>query len=194
MGIISWLRAIVADFFSADADEREAERVRDELEKLRALALLTVAQARRTELELRELMAAPEPNLARLAEVVPRLEEERARADELLERYRVSEEMEEQRLARLGTLRHSARLNERRDELREAISRADRSRSEEELARFEDEVRAEAHRLDVLAQLDAGRPVDAIVSRPTGPEERDMLARARALLEEPDREAHPPQD
>jgi len=186
----------VADFFCADTDEREreAEQVRAELEELRTLALLAVAQARRSELELRELMAAPEPEMTRLSALVPRLEEERARADELLERYRLREEAEEERLARLGALHHSAEINELRDELREAIGRADRARDDEELARLEDEARAEAHRLDVLAQLDAGAPVDELVAPRVGPADRGLLARAQALLQESDREAHLSQD
>ncbi len=196
MRIISWLRSIVADFFRADTDEREreAEQVRAELEELRTLALLAVAQARRTELELRELMAAPEPEMTRLSALVPRLEEERARADELLERYRQREEAEEERLERLGAVRHSAEISRRRDDLRAAIGRAGHARHDEELARLEDEARAEAHRLDVLAQLDAGAPADEVPAAPVGPAERDLLARARALLDESDSEAHLSQD
>ncbi len=188
MGVISWLRRIVADFFRVSGDEFDAgdEAARRQLEQLRDLAILSVAQARRTELELREVMAAEEPDEGRLRWLVPRLEEERARAGELLARYRRHQNDESRRLARRGELQVTEEINERREELRRFIGRAGEASDTEELQRLEDEARAEAHRLDVLNQLDedgaiARQPGAGALSR----RETDLAARARALLEKP---------
>ncbi|MFW5867439.1 MAG: hypothetical protein ACOCX2_06455 [Armatimonadota bacterium] len=185
MRIMSWLRRAVADFFNADSDERdaEAERAREELEELRSLVMLAIAQARRTELELRDALDAETPGGIRLAELVPRLEEERARASTLLERYRRREAEEEQRLARLGQIRLAEDVNERREDLREDIDLASRTSRTEELTAMEDEARAEAFRLDVLDRLDAGEGHAPGTSSAT--EEEELTARARKLLEEP---------
>lgn len=185
MGILSWLRSIVADFFCADADEcdEDARRAREELEQLRSMAIFAVAQARRTELELREALGEAEPERARLAWLVPRLEEERARADALVERFHEREQAEQERLRRLGQLKGARALNRRRERLQAALARADRAADEEELTRLEDEARAEAHRLDVLVALDQGEEPPATHSRaPEGEEE--LLARARRLVQQ----------
>lgn len=181
MRILSWLRRLVAGFFCVDADERhrQARKVEERLEELRAVALLMVAQARRTELELREMMGEDEPDTPRIAAVVTRLEDERARADELLERYREAEEEAEQRLGRLGQARALEEINERREDLRTFVNRAGEAGDEEQL----DEARAEAMRLDVLEHLDAGKPPPSRARWRRGDDE-EVMARARRLLEQ----------
>lgn len=187
MGLWSWLRSIVADFFCADADERDeaARRAQEELDELRRMAIFAVAQARRTELELREALAEPEPDRGRLAYLVPRLEEERARAEGLMEQFREREQGEEQRLRRRGAVRAAQELNERRERLQAELARARRAAGEEELVQLEDEARAEAHRLDVLVALDEGGELPAVCGRAPEAEE-DLPARARRLLEQSD--------
>ena len=184
MRFLSWLRRAVADFFDAGHDEREAEaeRIRRELEELRSVTMLAVAQARRSELELREALNAASPDPARLAELVPRLEEERARADTLLQRYRDREADEEERLVRLGQVRLAEEINERRRDLRGEIDLVSRTSRDDELTAMEDEARSEAFRLDVLSSLDAGEDYRLSADQSAGTEE--LEARARKLLGE----------
>jgi len=96
MRIPGWLRQAVADFFHAASDETDAQvrQIGEELEELRSLTLLAVAQARRTELELHDALSAGSPDHHRLAELIARLEEERSRANNLMERYRRREDEE----------------------------------------------------------------------------------------------------
>ena len=182
MGILSWLRSFVADLFHAGSDEpsANARRAEAELEELRNLTLLAVAQARRTAFELRETMAESEPDRARLTHLVPVLEEERARAETMLERYREREKTEADRLKRLGELRAAEALNQRRARLRDEVLHATESLGEHELARMEDEARGEAYRLDVLGALEAAVPPPAA----SGGAE-DLMSRARRLLDQP---------
>jgi len=184
MRIMSWLRQAVADFFCAGSDEDDAQSrsARRELEELRSLTLLAVAQARRTELELREALDEEPPDGTRLAELVPRLEEERARANNLMARYRRREDEEAERLSLLGQVRLAGEINERRRELREALDVASAAGSREELVHMEDEARAEAFRLDVLDRLDSGERHEREPGR-GGPE--SLAARARELLGQP---------
>ena len=192
MRFLSWLRDSVADFFNAYADEAEAdaeaERLRAEVEDARAIALLAVAQARRTELELREALSEDPIRRVRLAELVARLEEERARADNLLANYRRIEQAAAGRLAREGSVRLAEEVNERRRELRDDLQRAERISSEEELARMEDEARARAFSLDALEGLDAGAGWSRETAHPAAEaaaaaaDDAALLARARELL------------
>ena len=184
MGIISWLRRIVADFFCANGDELTlaSQQAQAEIEELRGLTIFAVAHARRTELELREIMATDEPDQARLAWLVPRLEEERARAAALVERYRQRQEAEAERLERLGELRATEEIT-RREELRRSIGRAGEALSEEELTGLEDEARGEASRLDVLEHLEAGDAGE--VTAAGGLADVDLVARAQRLLDGP---------
>lgn len=188
MRIPGWLRRAVADFFcmSTDEPDPEAERAREELDGLRSLTMLAAAQARRTELELQDVLADDPPDSARLAELVPRLEEQRARADNLMEQYRRRESEEEERLSRLGQLQMAEEMNERRRELREEVSQAALIAREEQLQRMEDEARAEAYSLDVVNRLDAGDPGD--IQRGSDAADRDLAERARILLEQSDGE------
>jgi hypothetical protein len=182
---MSWLRHVVADFFCAGDGEcdEQARQARRELEQLRAVAVLAVAQARRTELELRDVMAASEgPGRARLAELVPKLEAERERAQELVERTHRREREETERLARLGDLRTAEEINRRRDDLRATVNRMSRTGAADELARMEDEARAEAFRLDLLESLDAGKAPEAPAPQGSSP---DLAERARRLLAQP---------
>ncbi len=186
MRIPSWLRGTVADFFrvESDEDDAEAERARSELAEARSLALLAVAQARRTELELRDVLAGGAPDPTRLAELVPRLEEERGRADNLVAEYRRLEDETAARMTRLGNVRLAEELNERREELREDMDAASRASRDEQLAQMQDEARADAYRLDVLERLDTGEGW----SRETAGE-AELIARAQQLLaEEPHEE------
>ncbi|MFO8079124.1 MAG: hypothetical protein R6V07_02355 [Armatimonadota bacterium] len=183
MRFLSWLRKAVADFFNAsDAREADAERVRQELEKLRSLTMLAVAQARRTELELRDSLAHEPENDTRLATLVPRLEEERARADNLMQRYRAREAEEEERLSRLGQIQLAEEINQRRRDLRGRVDFAERTSREEDLNALEDEARAEAFRLDVVEALDTDGEADLTTPQRGGVE--DLRARARKLLEQ----------
>jgi hypothetical protein len=183
MRFLSWLRQAVADFFNAsDAREAEAQRVRQELEKLRSLTMLAVAQARRTELELRDALGADSGNRARLAVLVPRLEEERARADNLMQQYRAREAEEEERLSRLGQVQLADEINQRRRDLRGTVDFASQTSREEDLIALEDEARAEAVRLDVLEALDTDGAVD--LTTPKGDGVEDLRTRARKLLEQ----------
>lgn len=183
MRILSWLRRAVADFFcdGPDEDEAEADRTRQELEELRSLTLMAVAQTRRTELELQQALEESPPDNTRLAVLVPRLEEERARANNLMERYRRREAKEEERLFRLGQVRLAEEINERRQDLRDTVNLASAAR-EEELVELEDEARAEAFRLDLLEKLDAGGVHDREAA--SGAQEEELAARARQLLGE----------
>ncbi|MGD9496116.1 MAG: hypothetical protein AB7Y46_07385 [Armatimonadota bacterium] len=186
MRIISWLRDLVADFFSAgeEADSREAELIRGDLEKLRTLVLLAVAQARRTELELRELLAVAEPDARRVESLAQRLEEERGRARELVEQFRQREAEAAEHLSRLGQVRLAEEMNARREDLRRSLAEAGRARNEAELARLEDESRAEAYRLDVLERLDAGRQVREPPRAAARLTDAEIIAHAKALLDE----------
>jgi hypothetical protein len=171
---------------STDEPDPEAERAREELDGLRSLTMLAAAQARRTELELQDVLADDPPDSARLAELVPRLEEQRARADNLMEQYRRRDSEEEERLSRLGQLQMAEEMNERRRELREEVSQAALIAREEQLQRMEDEARAEAYSLDVVNRLDAGEPGD--IQRGSDAADRDLAERARMLLEQSDGE------
>jgi hypothetical protein len=192
MRFLSWLRDSVADFFNAYADEAEAdaeaERLRAEVEDARAIALLAVAQARRTELELREALSEDPIRRGRLAELVARLEEERARADNLLANYRRIEQAAAGRLVREGSVHLAEEVNERRRELRDDLQRAERISSEEELARMEDEARARAFSLDALEGLDAGAGWSRETEHPAAEaaaaaaDDAALLARAQELL------------
>jgi hypothetical protein len=144
--------------------------------------MLAVAQARRTELELRDALAHDPPDEKLLVDLVPRLEEERARANNLMERYREREAREEQRLARLGQIRMAEEINERRRELRGAIDQTTETTREEQLQAMEDEARAEAFRLDVVEDLDSGRGFDR---EPEARSKEKLTERARRLLENP---------
>jgi len=183
MRILSWLRRVVADFFCVEPDEcdLENERNRQELAELRSLTMLAIAQARRTELELKDALDAGPPGSESLLVLVPRLEEQRARADKLMERYREREAEEEERLARLGQVRLTHELNERRRELRDAVGIASETSREEELVAMEDEARAEAFRLDVLDELDAGGGYER---EPDDGGEEALAERGRQLLED----------
>jgi hypothetical protein len=185
MRIPSWLRRAVADFFCVgpDEDEAAAEAARQELEELRSLTTLAVAQARRTELELKDVLSRPEPDEQRLVELVPRLEEERARANNLMERYRQREAREEERLSRVGQVRLAEELNQRRRELRETVNTTSAAARESELVEMEDEARAEAFRLDVADTLDAGEHLERDAR--SGEDRSNLAARARELLEQP---------
>jgi hypothetical protein len=171
---------------STDEPDPETERAREELDELRSLTMLAAAQARRTELELQDVLADDPPDSARLAELVPRLEEQRARAGNLMEQYRRRESEEEERLSRLGQLQMAEEMNERRRELREEVSQAALTAREEQLQRMEDEARAEAYSLDVVNRLDAGEPGD--VEPGSDAADRDLAERARMLLEQSDGE------
>lgn len=186
MGIISWLRRIVADFFCVGEDTtREAEQVGAELEELRTLVLLAVAQARRTELDLRELLDEAEPDVRKLTLAMSRLEVERGRARELVDRFRRREREAADRLARLGDVRMAEEINQRRDELRRSIGETGEALDRQELTRLEDEARAEAYRLDVLERLEADSETPEAAPYTPPPSEENVISRARALLEEP---------
>ena len=181
MSILSWLRRVVADFFCVgDGDAGlAAEQLERELEALKAVAALSVAQAGVTELRLREALAAGEAGRAELPGLVSRLEEERARAAEQVERYRERQSRALAEMRGLGEAQRAVRLNEARVELGEFIRQTADATDEAALVGLEEEARAEAARLDTLDALSAGRRPPA-TDLPRGQEE--LEARARKLV------------
>ena len=183
MGILSWLRRVVADFFCVDECSAgpEAEQLERELQALKAVAALAVAQAGVAELRLREALEAGDARRTELPMLVARLEEERARAAGQVERYRERQTRALAEMRRLGEAQRAVRLNEARLELGEFIQQASDTTDEQALAALEDQARAEAARLDALDALSTGR-------RPTVPEsprtQEDIEAHARKLIAE----------
>ena len=164
MTTLSWLRSLVAGFF--DSPQEEQPDVRDEIEReldsLKAVAALAVAQAGRAELELRDALEtdAPEPTVRTL---MRRLREERARAAGMVANWRERQERAVDDLQRLGEAQRIERLNDERERFRRLVAGSAAVRDPRALDELEDEARAEAARLDVLASLEAGQglPTDA---------------------------------
>lgn len=179
MRLAQWLRRILADWAEASPspDERIAGDCQRAVEALRAAAALAVAQAQRSELELREALAAQTPDDAHVAALVSRLEQDRQSADQQVAAFRRYREQAEDALERLGDARRIEALNHQRERLREFVASAEAAADPEHAARLELEARAEAARLDVLEDLEHGHN-----SAPTPPVEGSALARARELL------------
>jgi len=180
MTTLSWLRNLVAGFFDSPDDEQAATR--DEIERelgiLKAVSALGVAQAGRAELELREALAAGEPD-ATVQARTRRLREERARAAHLVQCYRERQDRAVEDLGRLGEARRIEQLNAERERLRRFVGSAT-VRDRDALAELEDEARAEAARLDVLAALEDGRrPYD---EAQMASEQEEVRQQARDLL------------
>jgi len=180
MTTLSWLRNLVAGFFDSPDDEQAATR--DEIERelgiLKAVSALGVAQAGRAELELREALAAGEPD-ATVQARTRRLREERTRAAHLVQCYRERQDRAVEDLQRLGEARRIEQLNAERERLRRFVGSAT-VRDRDALAELEDEARAEAARLDVLAALEDGRrPYD---EAQMASEQEEVRQQARDLL------------
>jgi len=175
----------VADFFYADGDDLtsardEAER---ELDAAKAVAALAVAQAHRSEIELRGLLKGETADPARLAALVTRLEEERQRARSLVKRCHDTRRRTVENLTRSGQIRLATELNSERAELRELVARAQAAVDEQQTERLELELRAQAAGLDVLEALERGATGAEIADRPRAKTE-DVQERARSLLAE----------
>lgn len=183
MTTLSWLRNLVAGFFDSEVDELSTARGDTErgLEALKAVAALAVAQAGRAELELREALEAGAPD-ATVQARTRRLCEERARAAGLVEAYRERQERAIDDLGRLGEARRIEQLNAERERLRRFVTSSAAVRDREALAEIEDEARAEAARLDVLAALESGdRPaLEAVMAA----DQEGVRQQARNLLDE----------
>jgi hypothetical protein len=185
MGIMSWLRRIVADFLCTDGDEseREAGEEERELGAEKAVAALAVAQAHRSHLELQAAMQSGAADPAQLGRLVGKLEEDRERARQLVVSYRESQRRMVENLRRRGEMRVAAELSRERQELRDFVARTEAAADEAELEPLEAEIRAEAARLDVLTALERGSTGAEFAEKPPGRTE-DVQERARALLAE----------
>jgi hypothetical protein len=178
MSIWSRLRRLIERLIygNADVEDGDSDRLEDEIERLRAVCVLAIAEAERTELELRE--AVEEGRDGALAGLVPELERSRDRARRLIQQYRRREAEVEAQLQALGEVRRIERLNRRREKLAEFISSAEEATGEGCVQQLEDEARAEAIRLDVIERLNRGQAA-------RGPSAGgDLHDRARRLLEE----------
>lgn len=185
MRTIGWLRRIVADFLCTDGDEseREAGDAERELGAEKAVAALAVAQAHRSHLELQAAMQSGAADPAQLGRLVGKLEEDRARARQLVIGYRESQRRVVENLRRRGEIHVAAELSRERQELRDFVARTEAAVDEQELGPLEAEIRAEAARLDVLTALERGGTGAGIAAtRPKRAE--DVEERARALLAE----------
>jgi hypothetical protein len=179
MRLAQWLRRILADWAEASPspDERIAGDCQRALEALRAAAALAVAQAQRTELELRDALAAQAPDHAHVAALVSRLEQDRQSADQQVAAFRRYREQATEALERLGDARRLEALNEQRERLRKFVVSAEAVADPEHAARLELEARAEAARLDVLDDLEHGH-----IPAAAPPVEGSAVARAHELL------------
>ena len=181
MTTLSWLRSLVAGFFDSPHDEQAdpCGDVESELDSLKAVAALAVAQAGRAELELREALEANAPE-AMVRARTRRLQEERARAAGLVERYRQHQERAVADLERLGQARRIERLNAERERLRRFVADSAAARDGGALDELEDAARAESARLDALAALEEGRsPYDEAQA---ASEHEEVRQQARDLL------------
>ncbi len=182
MRILRWLRRIVADYLGV---HDESAQLRDDLEReldaLRATAAVAVAQVGHTELQLREALEA-EDQTTSLAPLVSRLTEERARAGKLIERYHRRQAQATEDLQRRGETRRIEQLNAERERLRRFVTDTSDAADSEALVELEDEARAEAARLDVLAAFDAGKTPATPAKSVTDQEE--IREQARKLVEQ----------
>jgi len=183
MGIRSWLRRTVADFLCTHGDEPDQVIPERELDAAKDVAALAVGQAESARIELEEALADGRTHQARLAALVSRLEEERARARRFVASYREAQRRAVEHFRRSGDAARAAELNRERERLREFVARTEAATDEWQLAQMEGELRAEAVRLDVLEALDRGDAVAQMTERPSGQTE-DVTARARAILAE----------
>lgn len=158
---------------------QDAER---DLAALRSVAALSVAQAQRAQLELREAVDAPHTTPGELDSLVAQLVQLRTRARNDVEAYRAHQRAMTEALQRLGEARRAAELSEQREELRTLVARSEAAADEGALQRIEDEVRAEAARLDVLNALEAGDLT--VLHRPAPHSAGDVREKARRLLDE----------
>ena len=181
MGFLSWLRRVIADFSDARSDdlERAAEEAQRELQASKAVAALAVAQAQRSELELREALNQNPPSEVQLAGLVARLEDERSRATTLISRHRDLQERARKALEQLGEAQRITALNEGRESLRDFVTRTEATLDTEAVERLELEARAQAATLDVLETLDHGLPPPT--ARPAT-DEGNVRERAERLL------------
>ncbi len=183
MRMLSWLRRVVADYFGGpDDDAQIREDFERELSALRAIASLAVAEAGHTELQLRDALADEEPDTASLRSLVSRLTEERARASEAIERFHRRQAQAAEDMQRLGETRRLDQLNAERERLRRFVADTSDAPDSEALVQMEDEARAEAARLDVLAAFDAGETPVTASGIATGQEE--IREQARILVEQ----------
>ena len=186
MRLFSWLRELVAGFFCADRDElREtAAELERELENTKRLAAAAVAQARRSELELREALepeGAEQADEVRIRQLSNRVEEDRERAAQLIEQYRELRREMLRTLERLGDAAMIDKMNRERLALRKAPGGERRRMSRDDAGDLEAQARAEAVKLDTLDALERNK-------RPPAPERKSdgitATERARRILAE----------
>lgn len=161
-----------------EAQERAEQRCR----LARAAAALAVAQAQRTELELREALGRGKEGELLLPALVERLEEDRRRARLQVETFRELQRQAAAQMRLQGDVQGLEALNRERENLQSVLARANAAGNRAELEQLEVEVRAEAARLDLLEQLERGfEPSHTFRSLPIFPHE--IRARAEKLVQ-----------
>lgn len=171
--------------FATDEEDDSSVALEDaerDLAALRSVAALSAAQAQRVELELREALDDASIPRATLDALVAQLVQLRARARNDVAAYRAHQRAMTDALQRLGEARRAAELGKQREELRTLVARSEAAADEDALQRIEDEVLAEAARLDILTALQAGDLT--VLHRPAPPSAGDVREQARRLLEE----------
>lgn len=183
MGLLSWLRRVVAGFFCADRDDIGAPAAEDQSAPAaaKAVAALAVAQALRAEVELREALAAGEEGEVHIAALTSQLQESRHRASLHIHTYRERQQQAAEDLQTIGEIRRAEEINEERERLSRLLARVEALTDPEGLEQLEAEARAEAARLDVLDALSEG--IEQPLPTVTPTQHSDARERARALLE-----------
>ncbi len=156
--ILSWLRQVVADFFSADPDaaRRTTQVAEEELATEKTVAALAVAHAGRAALALQEALDSGEGDPERLGILTAQLEDARERARSQVAIYRELQQRVANDLERLNEAQRLAEINEERERLRRLAALTQPGVDSEALNALEAEAKAEAAKLDVLDALDSG--------------------------------------
>lgn len=157
------------------------ETAERELDVLRNVAAVSVAQAQRAELELREALADPSTDTAALEDLTVQLTELRARARRDVVAFREHQRSLTEALRRLGEATRAAEVSREREDMRRFLARSG-AMDAEALQAIEDEARAEAARLEFLQQLDAGHV--PTLHRPEPGTVPDVRQRAQSLADE----------
>jgi hypothetical protein len=155
MGLAQRIRNALADLLDLrreDPDE-PGEGVARQLRAARSLAALSVAHARRRELELHEARESPSPDAAAVAALSAALDDEQRRARRHVERYHALQAQAEAALQRLGEAKRLEALNAERVALDDFAARTQQASDDEAIDRLVDEARAEAAALDALAEF-----------------------------------------
>jgi hypothetical protein len=158
------------------------EAAERELGALRNVAALSVAQAQRAELELREALADPSTVAGELDSLMLQLTELRDRARRDVVAYREHQRSVAEALDRLGEATRVAQIGRQREDMRRFLARSEAAMDLEALQAIEDEARAEAARLDFLQQLETGH--NPVSHRPEPRHAGDLRQRAQTLVDQ----------